>query len=72
MRRAHSKARWMWLLVPLAVAACKDAPQPSGEHPSGQDGGSLTPCLEQATALAVPPSGQLPCELLPPGFSVSQ
>lgn len=68
MRRAAMKARWLWLLVPLTVASCKDTPPPE-EHPSGQDGGTLKPCVEQPTALAVAPSGQLPCELLPPGFS---
>jgi hypothetical protein len=32
------------------------------------DGGALASCLEQPTDLPRPPSGQLPCELLPPGF----
>jgi hypothetical protein len=63
MRRALMKARWLWLLVPLAVTSCKDEPRPPG-----QDGGGLTACLDQPTALAPPPAGQLPCELLPPGF----
>lgn len=28
----------------------------------------LTACLDRPTDLARPPTGQLPCELLPPGF----
>jgi hypothetical protein len=28
-----------------------------------------TPCLDQPADLPRPPSGRLPCELLPPGFS---
>jgi hypothetical protein len=66
MWRALLKARWPWLLVPLTLASCEDGPPPPGES-----GGNLAPCLEQPTALARPPSGQLPCELLPPGFSPS-
>ena len=66
MRRALMKAGGLGLLALLAVASCKDEPPPPGEQPSGQ---SLTPCVEQPKALARPPSGQLPCELLPPGFS---
>jgi hypothetical protein len=64
MRRVMTKARWLWLLGALAVASCKDDVQPPGPEGSG-----LKSCLEQPTALARPPSGQLPCELLPPGFS---
>ena len=30
--------------------------------------GGLVPCLDQPTNLERPPSGQLPCHLLPPGF----
>lgn len=29
----------------------------------------LVPCLERPTDLPRPPSGELPCDLLPPGFS---
>jgi hypothetical protein len=40
-------------------------------HPGGaptSDGG-LAPCLDRPNELERPPSGQLPCDLLPPGFS---
>jgi hypothetical protein len=33
--------------------------------------GVLGPCLERPTDLPRPPTGQLPCELLPPGFGAS-
>lgn len=64
MKRVRMKARWLWLLIPLATAACKDDSQPPVEETP-----VLSACLEQSTALAHPPTGQLPCELLPPGFS---
>lgn len=32
------------------------------------DAGTLVPCLDQPTGLPRPPSGQLPCELIPPAF----
>ena len=57
----------------LALVACgdntrgtvKDDAAVSDAAPDG----ALKACLDQPTALARPPSsGQLPCELLPPGF----
>jgi hypothetical protein len=64
MRRARMKARGVWLLVALVTASCKeDSPPPAEEVLR------LSACLEPPTALARPPSEQLPCELLPPGFS---
>jgi hypothetical protein len=33
-----------------------------------EGGGMLSPCLERPNDLPRPPSGRLPCELLPPGF----
>ena len=38
----------------------------AGITPPG-DGG-LAPCLDRPTDLDRPPSGRLPCDLLPPGF----
>jgi hypothetical protein len=65
MRRAVMKARWLWLLAPLAVAAsCDDEPVPPPVEEV-----RLTSCVEEPTGLVKPPSDQLPCELLPPGFS---
>ena len=57
------KACGLGLLAALAVASCSDEPPPTPEKPQG-----LSSCLEAPTQLARPPSGQLPCELLPPGF----
>jgi len=64
MRRALRNARGWGLLAALVVASCKDDPPPPEE-----EGPALRACVEPPTALARPPSGQLPCELLPPGFS---
>jgi hypothetical protein len=64
MWRARMKAWGGLLLVALMASSCEDdAPPPTQETPG------LSACLESPTALARPPSGQLPCELLPPGFS---
>ncbi|WP_224361459.1 hypothetical protein [Hyalangium versicolor] len=67
MRRALMRARWLVLLVPLVAASCKDDPPPEENPPPGDD--KPTACLDQPTALATPPKGELPCELLPPGFA---
>lgn len=63
MRRALMKTHGLWLLAALVVASCSDDSSPTPEQPQG-----LSSCLESPTQLARPPSGQLPCELLPPGF----
>ena len=41
----------------------------SGSGGASQDGG-LKPCLDRPTDLPRPPSGQLPCELIPPGLTL--
>jgi hypothetical protein len=64
MLRAWLKARWLWVLVPLVAAGCEgDSPPPAPPVES------LSACADQANTLQKAPSGQLPCELLPPGFS---
>ncbi|MGN6107598.1 MAG: hypothetical protein ACTHU0_20985 [Kofleriaceae bacterium] len=58
----------------LIALGCGDN-QPSGKHDAGvepdapADASALAPCLDRPTDLARPPAGQLPCELLPPGFT---
>ncbi|MGE0868579.1 MAG: hypothetical protein AB7P03_08455 [Kofleriaceae bacterium] len=52
---------WRIVLVTLfAIVSCGDNDQAAKP--------ALAPCLEEHTDLARPPDGQLPCELLPPGF----
>jgi hypothetical protein len=34
------------------------------------DGGRLTSCIDRPTDLPRPPTGRLPCELIPPGLSL--
>lgn len=71
MRTALTKTRWLLLLAPMMAVACTDDPSPSGPDggiPTG-DGGTLASCIDQPHQLMSPPAGQLPCELLPPGFS---
>jgi hypothetical protein len=53
-----------WLLIAaLGATACNDSKPP--ESP----GKGLSECLDPPATLERPPSGLLPCELLPPGFS---
>jgi hypothetical protein len=66
----------VFVVVALLATACGDNRAAPGDDagPSidaGVDGGpgpaALAPCLDRPTDLSVIP-GQLPCELLPPGF----
>jgi len=49
-----------------AGSPADSGPSDATTPPPG-DGG-LAPCLDLPTDLDRPPSGQLPCDLLPPGF----
>lgn len=57
---------WALFLVALGVASlalgCGDT-----KAPGASTGASS--CLETPAGLPLPPTGELPCELLPPGFS---
>jgi len=45
--------------------------QDSGMDQNVADGsGGLAPCLDQPSALPLPPSTRLPCELIPPGLKL--
>ena len=61
------------VVLALALVACGDNTRVTPKDDAGisdaaPDSGALKACLDQPTALPRPPSGQLPCELLPPGF----
>jgi hypothetical protein len=43
-----------------------DEPDAADEPDAGPE--VLGPCLDRPTDLPRPPTGQLPCDLLPPGF----
>ncbi|HVK75185.1 MAG TPA: hypothetical protein VM734_17770 [Kofleriaceae bacterium] len=52
--------------LPKDAALADDASLPTD---AGVDGSpAIGPCLDRPTDLPRPPSGQLPCELYPPGF----
>ena len=63
------------VLITLALAfaaACGDnqkapAPEDAGTTDAQQQAGG--PCLDEASSLMRPPTGALPCEMLPPGFT---
>lgn len=56
----------------LVAAGCGDnqraTPKDAGVDAPSDAAQPLAPCLDRPTDLARPPTGQLPCELLPPGF----
>lgn len=65
--------RWLFFIAcAAALAAC---PPPPPLPDAGHDAGSavaLEHCLDRPENLAQRPSGELPCELLPPGFRVER
>jgi hypothetical protein len=66
--------RALAIIAALLVGACGDNTKPARQDagPGGDAAVPLAPCLERPTDLARPPTGQLPCELLPPGFVAEQ
>jgi hypothetical protein len=72
------------LLAGLLLASCDDdandrpgssagAAGDSGSETGGaggEDAETSAPCLDRPGALPRPPSGRLPCELIPPGLSL--
>lgn len=56
----------------LLVVACGDNLKPMTTGDAGVDAvvQPLAPCLDRPTDLATPPTGALPCELLPPGLEL--
>jgi hypothetical protein len=52
------------IVIALLAVACGD-----NKTATPQDAAvGVGPCLDEPTTLLRPPTGQLPCELLPPGF----
>jgi hypothetical protein len=57
-------------IVIALLAGCGDNKRPATQaSDAGTDASALAPCLERPDQLATPPTGALPCELLPPGFT---
>jgi hypothetical protein len=61
-----------FIISVLLAAACGDnkeaTPKDAGADAAPDAAIPIGGCLDQPTDLPRPPSGQLPCELLPPGF----
>ncbi|HSK00309.1 MAG TPA: hypothetical protein VK932_03670 [Kofleriaceae bacterium] len=60
-----------WIACAWLAAACGDnheTPKDAAPPDDGPDP-ALGPCLPRPTDLPRPPTGALPCELLPPGFT---
>lgn len=53
-------------------ASCGGGQRPPADggqdHPTDVNSGELTACLDRPENLDRPPSGRLPCELIPPGL----
>ena len=65
------------ILLLAALAACGDNIKPSTVEDAGIDSavdaappGRLTGCLDRPGQLPTAPSGQLPCDLVPPGLTL--
>ncbi len=64
------------LFLLAALAACGDNLKPSTPDDAGIDAavdapsGRLTGCIDRPNQLPVAPSGQLPCDLIPPGLAL--
>ena len=80
MRPVRAFAVWAALAI-VPLCGCKKStvppldlwPRDSGSMTpdAGPDGGGgLAACLDRPTDLARPPTGQLPCELIPPGLQL--
>lgn len=56
-------------LLALALLGCGDnlKARPDAQSPTDAST-ALRHCLDSPWTIALPPSGQLPCDLLPPGF----
>ena len=73
------RASLLALAVSFGIAACGDnnvpeiippSPDPDAGVPADtQVAPPLAPCLDRPTDLPLPPTGQLSCDLLPPGFA---
>jgi hypothetical protein len=67
---------WRVILVTLALGACGDnklTPKDAGADPTADaspidSGAAVRSCLDRPHEAANPPNGQLPCELISPGF----
>ena len=61
-----------WLIVCALLAACGDNHDHKQPDDAGIDAidapGRLTGCLDRA-GVDLPPNGQLPCDLIPPGLT---
>jgi hypothetical protein len=69
--------RRMIVIGALLLGACgdnKQAPRDAGieDAPADADPAALVPCLDRPGDLARPPVDQLPCELLPPDFTLTR
>ena len=55
-----------WIACAWLAAACGDNQEAPKDAAPDE---ALAPCVERPTDLPRPPTGALPCELLPPGFA---
>ena len=76
MRRRKTFGGWLALVLALLSFSCgKDeavtgAPGSGGSSGAGGGSGVLRSCLDRPDELPRPPTGQLPCELIPPGLTL--
>jgi len=56
----------LFALAGMGIVACSSDGSDSSAPPSN----ALSACLERPDQLPRPPTGKLPCELIPPGLSL--
>jgi len=70
--------RALCICAALAIAGCGDNTKPATDDGGVSDASDAAldapsqatgHCLDRPTVLFTPPTGALPCELLPPGFA---
>lgn len=65
--------RWFFLLAcASALAACPPPPPPADAGVDAGTPNTLEHCLDAPDTIVRQPSGELPCDLLPPGFKVER
>ena len=57
------------LFAAAAFAGCSDS---DAKQNSASPSAALSVCLERPEPLPRPPQGRLPCELIPPGFTLAE
>jgi hypothetical protein len=59
---------WIVMAALVGVASCGDNIKLHADDARPDTPAALAHCLDSPSTIVMPPSGRLPCDLLPPGF----